>query len=204
MLWSTPVFIFKEIKLTDMKKILTICAALLVAASAFAQPKNGYVNTTELIQLLPAMDTVRTQLESAQKETYETYQAMIEEYQTKATTFQQKQASWGTAIRESKQKELTEIGNRIQEFEQSANQDLQQMQQTLQAPIYQRVNEEIQKIAKVKNLAMVFDIASVLYIDPAQSIDLTPELRTILGIPEGRTLQSLQEELQAKAAAQQQ
>ena len=78
------------------------------------------------------------------------------------------------------------------------------MQQTLQAPIYQRVNEEIQKIAKVKNLAMVFDIASVLYIDPAQSIDLTPELRTILGIPEGRTLQSLQEELQAKAAAQQQ
>ena len=187
-----------------MKKILTICAALFVAASAFAQTKTGYVNTTELIQLLPAMDTVRTQLESAQKETYETYQAMIEEYQTKATTFQQKQASWGTAIRESKQKELTEIGNRIQEFEQSANQDLQQMQQALQAPIYQRVNEEIQKIAKVKNLAMVFDIASVLYIDPAQSIDLTPELRTILGIPEGRTLQSLQEELQAKAAAQQQ
>ena len=187
-----------------MKKILTICAALLVAASAFAQTKTGYVNTTELIQLQPAMDTVRTQLESAQKETYETYQAMIEEYQTKATTFQQKQASWTPAIKESKQKELNEIGNRIQEFEQSANQDLQQMQQTLQAPIYQRVNEEIQKIAKVKNLAMVFDIASVLYIDPAQSIDLTPELRTILGIPEGRTLQSLQEELQAKAAAQQQ
>lgn len=187
-----------------MKKILTICAALFVAASAFAQTKTGYVNTTELIQLQPAMDTVRTQLESAQKETYETYQAMIEEYQTKATTFQQKQASWTPAIKESKQKELNEIGNRIQEFEQSANQDLQQMQQALQAPIYQKLNEEIQKLAKAKGLAFVFDIASVLYIDPAQSIDLTPELRTILGIPEGRTLQSLQEELQAKAAAQQQ
>ena len=187
-----------------MKKILTICAALFVAASAFAQTKTGYVNTTELIQLQPAMDTVRTQLESAQKETYETYQAMMEEYQTKATTFQQKQASWTPAIKESKQKELYEIGNRIQEFEQSANQDLQQMQQVLQAPIYQKVNEEIQKLAKAKGLAFVFDIASVLYIDPAQSIDLTPELRTILGIPEGRTLQSLQEELQAKAAAQQQ
>lgn len=187
-----------------MKKILTICAALFVAATAFAQTKTGYVNTTELIQLQPAMDTVRTQLESAQKETYETYQAMIEEYQTKATTFQQKQASWTPAIKESKQKELNEIGNRIQEFEQSANQDLQQMQQALQAPIYQKLNEEIQKLAKAKGLAFVFDIASVLYIDPAQSIDLTPELRTILGIPEGRTLQSLQEELQAKAAAQQQ
>ncbi|MGN0190720.1 MAG: OmpH family outer membrane protein [Candidatus Cryptobacteroides sp.] len=187
-----------------MKRILTICAAVFVAASAFAQQKTGYVNTTELIQLQPAMDTVRTQLESAQKETYETYQAMLEEYQTKATTYQQKQASWTTAIRESKQKELNEIGNRIQEFEQTANQDLQQMQQMLQAPIYQKVNEEIQSLAKAKGLAFVFDIASVLYIDPAQSIDLTPELRTILGIPEGRTLQALQEELQAKAAAQQQ
>ena len=187
-----------------MKKILTICAALFFAASAFAQTKTGYVNTTELIQLQPAMDTVRTQYESAQKETYETYQAMMEEYQTKATTFQQKQASWTPAIKESKQKELNEIGNRIQEFEQSANQDLQQMQQALQAPIYQKLNEEIQKLAKAKGLAFVFDIATVLYIDPAQSIDLTPELRTILGIPEGRTLQSLQEELQAKAAAQQQ
>ena len=187
-----------------MKKILTICAALFFAASAFAQTKTGYVNITELIQLQPAMDTVRTQYESAQKETYETYQAMMEEYQTKATTFQQKQASWTPAIKESKQKELNEIGNRIQEFEQSANQDLQQMQQALQAPIYQKLNEEIQKLAKAKGLAFVFDIATVLYIDPAQSIDLTPELRTILGIPEGRTLRPLQEELQAKAAAQHQ
>ncbi len=182
-----------------------VAAASLFAAAAFAQtPLTGYVNTTELIQLMPAMDTVRTQLDEAQKETYETYQAMIEEYQTKAQTFQQKQATWTAAIKESKQKELSEIGNRIQEFEQSANQDLQQMQQSLQAPIYQKVNEAIQAMAKAKGLSMVFDVNSALYIDPKQNLDLTPELRTVLGIPEGRTLASLQEELQAKAAAQQQ
>lgn len=188
-----------------MKKMIMVAAASLFAAAAFAQtPLTGYVNTTELIQLMPAMDTVRTQLDEAQKETYETYQAMIEEYQTKAQTFQQKQATWTAAIKESKQKELSEIGNRIQEFEQSANQDLQQMQQSLQAPIYQKVNEAIQTMAKAKGLSMVFDVNSALYIDPKQNIDLTPELRTVLGIPEGRTLASLQEELQAKAAAQQQ
>lgn len=186
-----------------MKKILMISAALFVAVTALAQP-TGYVNTTELIQLLPAMDTVRTQLESAQKETFETYQAMLDEYRSKAETYQQKQASWTASIKESKQKELNEIGNRIQEFEQNANQEMQQMQQMLQAPIYQRVNEEIQKIAKAKNLALVLDLGSALYIDPAQCTDLTPELRVILGIPEGRTLAQLQEELQAKAAAAQQ
>ena len=170
-----------------MKKILFVAVASLFATAAFAQDvTTGHVNTTELIQLMPAMDTVRTRLDEAQKEANETYGAMMEEFQSKNATFQQKQASWTPAIKASKEKEL------------------QQMQQNLQAPIYQKVNEAIKTIAKDKKLAYVFDVNSVLYVDPAQSIDLTPELRVILGIPEGRTLASLQEELQAKAAAVQQ
>ena len=188
-----------------MKKILFVAAASLFATAAFAQnTTTGHVNTTELIQLMPAMDTVRTQLEQAQKEANETYQAMLEEFQTKNNTFQQKQASWTPAIKASKEKELQDIYSRLDEFQQSIGQELQQMQQSLQAPVYQKVNEEIQKIAKEKKLAYVFDVNSVLYVDPSQSIDLTPELRVILGIPEGRTLAALQEELQAKAAAAQQ
>ena len=164
--------------------MLFVAVASLFATAAFAQNvTTGHVNTTELIQLMPAMDTVRTRLDEAQKEANETYTAMGEEFQSKLATYQQKQASWTPAIKTSKEKEL------------------QQMQQSLQAPIYQKVNEAIQKIAKDKKLAYVFDVNSVLYVDPAQSIDLTPELRVILGIPEGRTLASLQEELQAKAAA---
>ncbi len=188
-----------------MKKMLFVAVASLFATAAFAQNvTTGHVNTTELIQLMPAMDTVRTRLDEAQKEANETYTAMGEEFQSKLTTYQQKQASWTPAIKASKEKELQDIQARLQEFEQSIGQELQQMQQSLQAPIYQKVNEAIQKIAKDKKLAYVFDVNSVLYVDPAQSIDLTPELRVILGIPEGRTLASLQEELQAKAAAAQQ
>ena len=43
----------------------------------------------------------------------------------------------------------------------------------------------------------------MIYIDPAQAIDLTPEARKALNIPEDRTLESLQAELQAKAQAAQ-
>jgi hypothetical protein len=44
----------------------------------------------------------------------------------------------------------------------------------------------------------------MLYVDAAQSLDLTAEARTALNIPAGRTLETLQAELQAKAQAQQQ
>ena len=43
----------------------------------------------------------------------------------------------------------------------------------------------------------------MIYIDPAQGVNLTPEARTALNIPEGRTIETLQAELQARAQAAQ-
>ena len=65
------------------------------------------------------------------------------------------------------------------------------------------VPEETNNLAKAKGVALVFEKNSLLYVDPAQGIDLTAEARTALNIPEGRTLETLQAELQAKAQAAQ-
>jgi len=71
-----------------MKKLFLIAAMALVSFAATAQDlKFGYVNYTELVQLMPEMDSVRVQLEAQEKETYETLGAMYEEYQTKAQQF---------------------------------------------------------------------------------------------------------------------
>lgn len=185
-----------------MKKILLIAVASLVTFSAFAQPKFAHVNLTELVQLMPEMDQARAAMTASNNEAQETYQAMVEEFNTKYQQYQQKASSWTTAIRESKEKELTEIQQRIQEFGQSIEQELQQQQQQLMAPIYQKAQETITEIAKKGGYIYVFEQAAALYIDPAQSFDITPEARKILNIAEGRTLESLQEELQAQAQAQ--
>ncbi len=187
-----------------MKKILVIAAMALVSFAASAQDfKFGYVNYTELVQLMPAMDSVRVQLEAQEKETYETLGAMYEEYQTKAQQFQQKEATWTPAIRDSKLKELQEIEARFQESQQIFQQELQQMQQMLQAPVMEKAQKTVSDLAKAKGLAFVFEQTQMLYIDPAQGVDLTPEARKALNIPEGRTLETLQAELQAKAQAAQ-
>ena len=187
-----------------MKRIILIAAAALVSFAASAQDfKFGYVDFTEMIQLMPEMDSARVQIDAASAEAQETYQAMVEEFQSKYQQFEQKQASWTPAIRESKAAELQQIEGRIQEFQQAIQQDLQQLQNQLQAPIYQKAQKVVNDLAKAKGLAVVFEKASLLYIDPAQMIDLTPEARVALNIPEGRTLETLQAELQAKAQAAQ-
>ena len=187
-----------------MKKIFLIAAMAVASVAASAQDfKFAYVDFTELVQLMPEADSARVQTEAASLEAQETYQAMVEEYQSKGQQFQQKQASWTPAIRESKAAELQQIEYRIQEFQQAIQQDLQQLQNGLQAPIYEKAQKTVNDLAKAKGLAMVFEKNSLLYIDPAQGVDLTPEARVALNIPEGRTLETLQQELQAKAMAAQ-
>ena len=187
-----------------MKKLFFIAAMAIVSLTASAQNlKFGYVNYAELVQLMPEMDTVRVQIEAQEKETYETLNAMYEESQTKAQQFQQKETTWTPAIRDSKLKELQGIESRLQESQQIFQQELQQMQQMLQAPIYEKAQKTVTDLAKAKGLAFVFEETQMLYIDSAQGVNLTPEARAALNIPEGRTLETLQAELTAKAQAAQ-
>ena len=185
-----------------MKKILLVAALAMISAAAFAQQKFAHVNFSELVQLMPEADQARTTMDASSKEASETYQAMADEFNTKYQQYQQKAATWTQAIRETKEKELTDIQQRIQEFNQTVQAELQQQQQQLMAPIYQKAQEAIEKLAKEGGFIYVIDQTSALYIDPAQSTDLTPAARKALNIPDDRTLESLQKELQAKAEQQ--
>ena len=185
-----------------MKKLFLIAAMAVMSVAASAQTlKWAYVDFNEIIMLMPEMDSARATLEENQKTNEEILMAMYEEYQTKAQQYQQKSATWSAAIRESKEKEIVDIQARLEQTQQSLQQEMQQLQNNLQAPVYEKAQNAVNELAKSKGIAVVFEKNSLLYLDPAQGVDLTPEARQVLNIPEGRTLESLQAELQAKAQA---
>ena len=181
----------------DMKKILLIAAMAFVSAAGFAQNKFAHVNFSELVQLMPEADEARATMTASSNEAQETYQAMVDEYQTKMTEYQQKASTWTQTIRESKENSLMDMQQRIQEFEQNVQQELALQQNQLMAPIYEKAQQAVDKLAKDGGYIYVFEASQVLYVDPSQSTDLTPSARKALNIPEGRTLESLQAELQA-------
>jgi outer membrane protein len=181
------------------RRILSLLSVtcLLSVFTASAQ-QLAKVNFNELVMLMPEMDAARATIAASQKEAEETYAAMVEEYQGKANQYQQKQATWTAAIRESKEKELYEIQNRIQEFQNSISQELQQQQSQLTAPIQEKANKVVTDMAKAKGITVLFDSSQAIYFADTV-LDLTAEARKALGIPEDRTLESLQAELQAQA-----
>lgn len=181
-----------------MKKIILFAAMALFTLAASAQGKFAHVNFSELVQLMPEADAARSQMQAASKEADETYQSMMQEAQAKFTEYQQKQATWTPAIKESKEKELNDIQTRIEEFKQSIQSELQQQQNQLMAPIYEKATAAVKQLAKAGGYTLVFDASQYLYVDEAQVEDLTPAARKALNIPADRTLEKLQQELQAQ------
>lgn len=184
-----------------MKKIILFAASLLLALGLSAQTKFAYVNFSELVQLMPEADQARATLAASSKEAQDTYQSMMDEFNSKYSQYEQKVSSWTPAIRESKEKELTDLQRRVQEFSQSVQQELQQQEQQLMAPIYKKAQDTLNEMAKARGYSMVIDRGTALYLDEAQWTDLTKDVRKALGIPEDRTLEALQAELQAQQQA---
>ena len=184
-----------------MKKILAIAALAFLTLGASAQ-KLGRVNFTELYQLAPEADAAREQINAMQAEAEETFNTMVEEYNSKASQYQQKSSTWTAAIKEAKEKELMDIQNRVQQFQQSFTQELQQKQAELMNPIMEKAQKAVQDLAKAQGIVAVFDESTALYFDESAVVNLTPAARKSMGIKDGRTLEQLAQELQAQAQAQ--
>ncbi len=185
-----------------MKKIVIIAAMALVSFSAYAQ-KLARVNFSELVQLMPEADQARATLKAVSQEAEETLQTMYQEYQTKMSQYQQKSASWSDAIKKSKETELMDIQRRIEENQQVFQQEIQQKQSELMAPIYQKAQDAVKELAKSKGITALFDSSSALYFDESAVEDLTAAARKALNIPADRTLEALQAELAAEQQSQQ-
>ena len=181
-----------------MKRILLIAAVALMSVAASAQDlKWAYVNFEELVTLMPqTMEGIAT-IEENQNTNDEILGAMYEEYQTKMQQYQQKAETWTPAIRESKEKEIMDIQTRFQQTQQSLQQEILELTQNIMSHIYTDAQNAVNELGKAKGVALVFRQSSLLYLDPAQGLDLTPDARKALGIPEDRTMESFEAELQA-------
>ena len=69
------------------------------------------------------------------------------------------------------------------------------------SPIAEKAQKTVNDIAKANGFIYVFDVVSVLYVDEKQSVDITPQARKALNIPDDRTLETLAQELQAAQQA---
>ena len=169
-----------------MKKLVVVISlVLLVSVSGlFAQTnaKLGYINSAELMQLMPGKDTVEARITEYRSSLEQTMQVMYQEYQGKVAEYQNNAATMSQIIKQTKEREIQDLETRIQQFQQSADTDLQAKQAELFAPLTTRAKDAINAVAKEKGYTYVFDLSvgAVIYYENADN--LMPLVKTKLGI----------------------
>ena len=170
-----------------MKKIvlLAFCVLSFGALSQAQNLKFGHINTNELISLMSDRDSAIIKLQAYQNDLVETLEGMETEYNNKVNEYQRKRNEWAPVVVETKERELQELGQRMQQFQQTAQQEMAQMQQVLMNPVIEKAQNAITKVAKANNLVYVFDtsVGALIYFDEAVSLNLLPLAKKELGIP---------------------
>jgi outer membrane protein len=168
-----------------MKKVLIICAVLLgVSAATMGQtaPKFGHINSSELMGVMPERAAIQTELENYAKSLETQLQVMGTEYQSKVNDYQMNEKNWSDLVRESKAREIGDLENRIQEFQESAQKSLSEKEQSLVTPLIDKAQNGIKEVAKANGYTYVFDtsVGSVLVFP--DSDNLLPLVKKHLGI----------------------
>lgn len=165
-------------------RLIVLLAIVCVTLPSLAQtnPKFGYIDSNELIELMPGKETVEAQLQEYQKSLERQIEDMILEYQNKVQDYQANLATMSDIIRQTKEKEIADLEQRIQTFQQNAELDFQNKQAELYNPLIEAAKNAITEVAEENGYTYIFDagVGILLYYDKGDNI--LPLVRAKLGL----------------------
>ena len=171
-----------------MRKLVKMFAliALIVGCSFASQAQNpvkiGYIDFNTLLAAMPGIDSVKIKLQSYQKTLTDQMDAMKAEFENKYLDYQSQSASMSDLIKQTKEKELTDLQGRIDAFQQKASTDLQAKQQELVAPFITKAKTAINDLAKENKFTYVLNAIEDVVLYKNESEDLMPLVKKKLGI----------------------
>ncbi len=160
-----------------MKKIFVPIFVFVLSTSIYAQAglKLGHINSQELLQAMPESDSAQAKLEKATKELQDQLEAMQVEFNKKYQDYVSKKDTYSDLIKQTKETDLQQMNQRIQQFQTNADQDLQKQRTEIFKPILDKANKAISEVAKENGFTYIFDIStgSVIF-HSDNSLDILP------------------------------
>lgn len=163
-------------------KLLSITAILLSSFSLSAQTKIGHVNTQEIFYSMPEVKTVQTQLETKGKEFEKQLTTMYTQYENLVKEIQDKGKTMMQAVLEAKYDELYKLEERITLLEEKAQKELMAYEAKLLEPVEAKAYKAIQDVSKELGYSYVLDSSMGVFLILPDADDLTPKVKTKLGI----------------------
>lgn len=167
-----------------MKNLKSLLIALLMTlplTASYAQSKVAHIDTQKLISEMPEVIAAQKQLEQLEK----TYTTEIEntykEFQTKAQSYSADAANQTDVTNQARQKELETMQQNINQYRETAAQDLQKKQVEMMRPLYDKARAAIEKVAAAQGFDYVLDSSAGGSVIMAKGKDLMVDVKQELG-----------------------
>ncbi|MDT8400239.1 MAG: OmpH family outer membrane protein [Bacteroidales bacterium] len=171
-----------------MKRLIGLLAFALIfmaGQNVTAQDfKFGHIDSDQLFSIMPERDTIIAQMQALQTELQNTLEIMQVEYNNKLNDYTNEAEKLSDLVRQTKEEELTGLQQRITNFQQNADQQLQSKQAELMQPVIAKFEKAIKDVARENGFTYIFDISrgSIVYFDETKSEDIMEKVKTKLGI----------------------
>ena len=168
-----------------MKTIIKLAIAIALVASCSnvsAQTlKLAYINMNDLIVAMPEFDSAQVKLQKVGQELEKALEEMQVEYNRKMDEFSKNQTNWTELVKTSKTEDLMSMQQRIQTFQENAQESYQQEYQKLLQPVQEKANKAIETVAKEQGITYVLNDQALVF-KAVGTLDLLPAVKQHLGI----------------------
>jgi len=153
-----------------MKKLFVVAVMSFSMFGASAQNKIGYISTDELIGVMPEAEKADAELKEYQSSLAQQGQDMMKELNDKDSLFVKDSAKLSPSMKEIKKNELVSLYQRVQNWNQQAQEMYQAEAQKKIAPLRTKALDAIKSVAKKNGYSYILDINSVIVGPPGDDV----------------------------------
>lgn len=174
-----------------MKKFLklTLAVALMVSATAVSAQKFGRVDLAAIVTNMNEYKEAVANLETYGRDLQDQLEQIQVEFNKLYADYEKNVMTYSDTVRQLKERELTELQQRFQDFQQLAQQDISKKEAELMNPVYEKANDAVKQVASAGGYVAIFSTTSdqpaaagLAYFDPNALTDITAEVKAVLGI----------------------
>ena len=166
-----------------MKKLIALLLMILPFAGVVSaqEAKIAFVNTQEVFMAMPEVADMQKKLDELNAKYKKELETMQSEFQKKYSDFVAQQDSLTENIKVRRMQDIQDMQQRMDNFVQVAQQDVNKQQQDLVTPIQQKISDAIKAVGAEQGYTYIIDPHVLIYTGPNE-IDATPMVKTKLGL----------------------
>ena len=162
---------------------LIVIVTVMCGSTLEAQNSVAFVNTLDIINSLPDKISATERLTTLSENYKQELQIMQNEYNKKYSDFITYQATLAESIKLRRMQELTDLENRIQNFTNLAQKDIEEHEAQLLEPIKVKVNDAIKAVGIEQNYTVIYDLDTpgIMFVTP-DAVDANQLVKSKLGV----------------------